>query len=31
MQGLIAGLEAQKAVYPVGPDGTTPVKPEMPK
>ncbi|MEZ5385867.1 MAG: sulfatase-like hydrolase/transferase [Prosthecobacter sp.] len=30
MQGLIAGLEAQKAVYPVEKGTTTPVKPVMP-
>ena len=30
MQGLIAGLETQKAVYPVAQDGQTPVKPQMP-
>jgi arylsulfatase A-like enzyme len=30
MQGLIAGLEAQHAVYPVDKDGTTPVKPKLP-
>ncbi|MDQ3624630.1 MAG: sulfatase [Verrucomicrobiota bacterium] len=30
MQGLIAGLEAQVAVYPVDKDGTTPVKPKLP-
>lgn len=30
MQGLIAGLESQKAVYPVDSDGTTPLKPELP-
>ncbi|MDQ3622663.1 MAG: N-acetylgalactosamine-6-sulfatase, partial [Verrucomicrobiota bacterium] len=29
-QGLIAGLEAQSAVYPVDKDGTTPVKPKLP-
>jgi hypothetical protein len=30
MQGLIAGLEAQHAVYPVEKDTQTPVKPKMP-
>ncbi|MDZ4402539.1 sulfatase [Prosthecobacter sp.] len=30
MQGLIAGLEAQNAVYPVEKGGTTPVKPKLP-
>ena len=30
MKGLIAGLEAQGANYPVEKDGTTPVKPKMP-
>lgn len=30
MQGLIAGLEAQSAVYPVEKDGSTPVKPRLP-
>jgi arylsulfatase A-like enzyme len=30
MQGLIAGLEAQKAVYPVAKDGSAPLKPELP-
>jgi len=30
MQGLIAGLEAQTAVYPVEKDTQTPVKPKMP-
>ena len=30
MQGLIAGLERQEAVYPVGEDGKTPVKPKLP-
>jgi arylsulfatase A-like enzyme len=30
MQGLIAGLEAQNAVYPVDKDGTTPLKPRLP-
>jgi arylsulfatase A-like enzyme len=31
MQGLIAGLEAQHAVYPVEKDTTTPVKPVLPE
>jgi len=30
MQGLIAALEKQQAVYPVGEDGATPVKPKLP-
>ena len=30
MQELIAGLEKQNAVYPVGQDGKTPVKPTLP-
>jgi hypothetical protein len=30
MQGLITGLEAQHAVYPVEKGTTTPVKPQMP-
>ena len=30
MQGLIAGLEKQGAVYPVEKGGTTPVKPKLP-
>jgi len=30
MQGLIAGLEAQNAVYPVEQGTQTPVKPTMP-
>jgi arylsulfatase A-like enzyme len=30
MQELIAGLENQKAVYPVEPDGRTPAKPKLP-
>ncbi len=30
MQGLIAALEKQKAVYPVDKDGTTPLKPKLP-
>jgi hypothetical protein len=30
MQGLIAGLEAQHAVYPVEKGTNTPVKPQMP-
>jgi len=30
MQGLIAGLERQNAVYPVDKDGITPLKPKLP-
>jgi len=30
MQGLIAALERQKAVYPVDKDGATPLKPKLP-
>jgi arylsulfatase A-like enzyme len=30
MQELITGLEKQNAVYPVGKDGTTPLKPKLP-
>ncbi|MCX8035615.1 MAG: sulfatase [Candidatus Sumerlaeia bacterium] len=30
MEGLIAGLEKQNAVYPVDKDGTTPLKPKLP-
>ena len=30
MEGLIAGLEAQQAVYPVDKDGMTPLKPQLP-
>ncbi len=30
MQGLIAGLEAQQAVYPVDMDGKSPLKPQLP-
>jgi arylsulfatase A-like enzyme len=30
MQGLIAALEQQHAVYPVSKDGVTPLKPELP-
>jgi len=31
MQGLIAGLERQGALYPVYQDGTTPLKPKLPR
>ncbi len=30
MQGLIAGLETQKAVYPVDPGSKAPLKPLLP-
>jgi arylsulfatase A-like enzyme len=30
MQGLIAGLDRQQAVYPVAEDGRTPLKPKLP-
>ena len=30
MQGLIAKLEQQGALYPVGPDGRTPLRPQLP-
>jgi hypothetical protein len=30
MQGLIAALEQQQALYPVDKDGTTALKPKLP-
>jgi hypothetical protein len=30
MQGLFSALDRQHAVYPIGEDGVTPLKPELP-